>query len=228
MAGGVLLLLLLFWQGTTRLLASPYLAIRQVQVKGGPASILLATGLEKGQPLWTADLERARRLLLKRDPWYGSAQMTRVFPHELRITVRERRPIALVVTKSGVAYGIDPSGVLLPRPTGSAGSFPYLTGLGVGSRPYAQLREPSVLAALAIISDASPALRAGISEVAREKGGLVLYLEDGTKVLVGGGTNIALKMDVLSAILERARTKGVKLLRVDLTNPDEPTLTTPP
>lgn len=225
---GLVAAAVLLWEGVAHLISSPYLAVRQVSVVGGPSSVLEAAGLRLGEPLWTLNLGQARRVLLKHDPWYGHATFERTFPDRLRITVVRREPIALVVTTSGGTFGVDPTGMLLPVGQGAQGAYPYLTGMGVSQTAYTVLRGPDERAALRLLEEARPTLRHTISEVAKEGTGLVLYLGDGTKVTLGSRTNLALKVDVLWAILERARAEGVKLLSIDVTDPTQPTVTTPP
>lgn len=87
-----------------------------------------------------ADLERnifrvplaERRADLERLPWVAHATVMRLLPHQLRIAITERTPVAFV--RQGTQIGlVDANGVLLDMPPDAAGdphySFPVLTGL---------------------------------------------------------------------------------------------------
>ena len=87
-----------------------------------------------------ADLERNifkvpladRRADLERLPWVQHATVMRLLPHEIRVSITERTPVAFV--RQGPQIGlVDAGGVLLDMPEQSAGdpkySFPVLTGL---------------------------------------------------------------------------------------------------
>jgi cell division protein FtsQ len=90
-----------------------------------------------------ADLERnifkvplaERRADLERLPWVQHATVMRLLPHEIRVSIIERTPVAFV--RQGTQIGlVDAAGVLLDMPEQSAGdpkySFPVLTGLNAG------------------------------------------------------------------------------------------------
>jgi cell division protein FtsQ len=90
-----------------------------------------------------ADLERnifkvpltERRADLERLPWVQHATVMRILPHEIRISIQERTPVAFVRQGSQIGL-VDAGGVLLDMPEQSAGdpkySFPVLTGLNAG------------------------------------------------------------------------------------------------
>ncbi len=93
-----------------------------------------------------ADLERnifrvpldERRADLERLPWVAHATIERLLPHQLRVRVLERTPIAFVRQGSHIGL-VDADGVLLDMPPESAGdphySFPVLTGLAPNDTP---------------------------------------------------------------------------------------------
>jgi len=108
------------------LLASPYLRIERVIVRGAEAvpvnSVVLAADVEFGTPLALirpADLiERVSTL-----DRVGEVQIVRGWPNELVIEIKERNPIAvtviagqvLLVDDQGVAYAGKITGAALPR-----------------------------------------------------------------------------------------------------------------
>lgn len=228
---GIVLALLIpgaLWTGAQSLVHAPYLSLRKVQVTGAgePGALLQAAGLHMGMPLWTTNLSSARARLLRHAPWFSSASLVRIFPDELRITVVRRRPIALVTSPTGRLFGVDRSGVVLPVATKDESAYPYLVGLSPPVKAYAHLRGSKEALGLLVLLP-SP-LRERVSEVAVTGGAVDLYLLNGTEVMMGTGTNLRLKIEVLSAILKDARAKGVRIIRIDLRHPDSPTVTTPP
>jgi len=70
--------------------------------------------------------ERRRRLLAI--DWVEDASVSRVWPDRLLVRIRERKPVAFVLFRSGVLL-IDAHGVLLDPPEQAHFAFPVLSGL---------------------------------------------------------------------------------------------------
>ena len=81
-----------------------------------------------GRNIFTIPVDARRRRLLAIN-WVEEASVARVWPDRLIVRLRERKPVAFVFFRSGVAL-IDRSGVLLDVPPQSQFSFPVLSGVG--------------------------------------------------------------------------------------------------
>ncbi len=73
----------------------------------------------------------ARRASVEEIPWVEGATVQRVLPHNLRVYVRERTPVAFL-RQGASLWLVDRYGVLLPTPEGTAYSFPVVVGLSEG------------------------------------------------------------------------------------------------
>jgi len=70
--------------------------------------------------------ERRRRLLAV--DWVEDASVSRIWPSSLEVRIRERKPLAFVLFRSGVLL-IDAHGVLLEPPPQAQFTFPVLSGI---------------------------------------------------------------------------------------------------
>jgi cell division protein FtsQ len=77
--------------------------------------------------IFSIPLEERRRRLMAID-WIEEATVSRVWPDRLVVRVRERKPIAFVLSQSSVLL-IDQHGALLEQPPQSQFSFPVLSGV---------------------------------------------------------------------------------------------------
>jgi cell division protein FtsQ len=107
----------------------PYFAVREIEVDGGrdTSAVLAWAGVEPGASLWHVAAAATEERLLSQ-PRIRSAVVRREFPDRLRITVEERRPVAvwllaepLFVDADGVAFA--------PLARESLAGLPCITGL---------------------------------------------------------------------------------------------------
>lgn len=93
------------------------LTIKRISVRGHkmarPKEVMRALGAKRGSPILSFDTARARARL-ERLGWVASADVARMLPDEIRVTVTERIPYALWQLRSRVRV-IDKEGVVLPR-----------------------------------------------------------------------------------------------------------------
>ncbi len=144
----------------------------------GPETNLLA--LRPGQ------VERA----LLAHPWIARAELTRIWPHRLRLRLKEREPVALV--QMGELYYVDRQGCLFkPLSPGDPHNFPVITGLGPEHFRQGEGPVPEVLAQafklLELLKTASPPLNLeNISELHVDlERGFTLYANG-----LGGGVDL--------------------------------------
>jgi cell division protein FtsQ len=116
------------WQGIR---SHPYFALATIAVDGNRRltrdQLLQWAGLRQGMSAWDAT-PGALRMRLESHPWIRHASVRRELPRRLRITVRERRPVA--IAQLGVPQYVDVSGRLLgPLRADDSRDFPIITGL---------------------------------------------------------------------------------------------------
>jgi len=105
----------------------------QVRITGlerhRPEQVLAAIGVKLGGSLIGFDAGRARRMMQNID-WIESASIHRIYPNELDIVVRERRPFA-IWQRGGMHYVIDRSGAAISAlDAGEATNLLLVTGEG--------------------------------------------------------------------------------------------------
>lgn len=128
--GGLCLGLLLLYY---HLLTSSYFCIKDIggididgAKKLSPQLIMQVSGLAPGVNLLALRPNRVEQVLTSH-PWIAKAELTRVWPNRLRLTITEREPVALV--QLGELYYIDRQGSLFkPLTPGDPHDFPVVTG----------------------------------------------------------------------------------------------------
>jgi cell division protein FtsQ len=91
------------------------------------AKIVRVFAEDLGRSVFLMPLAERRRRLLAVD-WVEEASVSRLWPDRVVVRIRERRPVAFVMLRSGVVL-IDRDGVLLQLPPQAPFSFPVLHGV---------------------------------------------------------------------------------------------------
>ncbi len=181
---------------------SGVLGVRQIAVTGVHAlsadQVRAAAAVPDGRPLARVDTDgvadRVRGLA-----GVERVAVTRSWPGTLRITVTERRGVALV-DRDGALWLVDPDGVVFQR-LRTHPRLPLLRIPDVG--PDSDLAR----AALTAVTALPPALLAQVGEVrARTPEQVTLLLSGRRTVLWGGAEDSAAKAAVLPALLSRPGT----------------------
>ena len=106
--------------------------IKNIEIVGAhrikPEVILHLANLEPGSSLLAIRPGRVERALLAH-PWIARAELTRQWPHRIKLRIREREPVALLKLGEELFY-IDRQGTLFkPLSPGDPHNFPVITGL---------------------------------------------------------------------------------------------------
>ena len=135
---------------------------------------------EEVAKVFTADLGRSlfavplvqRRDQLQAIPWVQTAHLMRGWPNRLRVTIRERMPVAFArvgaggESASGRLSLVDAEGVLMPLPRQSSFSLPVLAGVSESqSREERRRRVERMLAVLADLDRETPRRSSEVSEI---------------------------------------------------------------
>ena len=175
-------------------LGSSVLGVQQVAVTGehrlSDAAIVAAAGISNGTPLARLDTTGVRKRVAAL-PAVESVTVSRSWPHTLRITVVERRPVVALVHGGGFQL-VDRSGVVLadteavPR-----GVFRLESGSTQATK-----------AAIAVLQGLPHALAGRVSQLrAPTPEQVTLVLKDGRTVLWGGPMDGTTKASAVLALL---------------------------
>jgi cell division protein FtsQ len=203
---------------------SPLLDVDRVQVVGAErvsaAEVRRAASTATpGTPMIDVDLGRAGDGVGAL-PWIDEVRVTRLWPGTVRVVVTERHEVATVETAEGWAL-VDAEGRVLARaedepdlPTlpGERETIPGRT-LGAADRE-----------ALAVLGDLPTDLREATDATAEGSDGLELVLDDGFRVVLGDGDDLAAKAEAAEAVRQHAGTTD-EGCRIDVRVPTAPVLT---
>ena len=179
------------------------LGVRTVAVVGVRAlsadQVRSVAAVPDGQPLARLDTaavaERVRSLA-----GVARVAVSRSWPGTVRITVTERRGVA-VVRRDGAAWLIDGSGVIFQRLPAGRRTLPLLEVPGAGPD------DPAARAALSALTALSPEVAKQVTAArAPTAESVTLTLSRGRTVLWGGAGQASAKAAVLAALLRRPGT----------------------
>jgi len=195
------------------LLLSPVLAldVAEVRVEGegtvvDPAAVLAAVEPLDGIPLPRLDTVDLRRAILD-VPGVRAAEVARVWPHGLRITVVSREPVAAVPDADGVVL-LDVEGVQVGRAAAAPAGLPVIT-VPVGEDTRA------MTAVLAVLEQLPEDLAAQVASASADSRDTVrLVLADGAQVEWGSADQTALKARVLQTLRAAPASAGAAVFDV--------------
>jgi cell division protein FtsQ len=223
--------------GCIGLLHSPLLRVRDVVVHGSShtprARVLVAAGLSGPSNttlMINAGPERAVRAV-EALPWVAAASFSRHWPWTVVITVKERSPVALIVS-GGAVEAVDAAGRVLDvvPPHEAPPSLPVVLGAqsaqpGSDVSPGRGLAQPELEELLEAARATPPALAERRLQLAYSaQRGLVAHIGAGPALVVlGDASALATKLAVLEELVSRVGLAGYA--QVDLTVPQRPALT---
>ena len=212
----LVLVVALVGAGAWLVLASPYLLARGVQVDGagaiGAERVGAAAELPDDVPLARVDLDGIRQRV-EAIPAVGSAEVSRSWPHTVRVQVAPRTPVAVVAGADG-ASALDGEGVRFSAPAEQTAGLPEVE-LADGVDAEGVSEAARVVAALpADLGARVRAVRvASVDEI-------TLALRGDLTVVWGSAEQSATKAEVLSVLLQDLP-RGVS--EIDVTVPGNPT-----
>ena len=107
-----------------------YFAVRAIEIEGlerlDASKVRMWLGMVEGSSIWQASPQELQARL-EAQPAIASAEVRRYLPDRLKVTVRERRPRAVLRTASGY-FLIDQTGAVLdPAASGEANELPIVS-----------------------------------------------------------------------------------------------------
>ena len=176
------------------------LGVRTVTVNGVRAlsadQVRGAAAIRRGEPLARVDIGAVERRVRELDG-VARVAVARSWPRTLRITVTERRGVA-VVSRDGAAWLVDGEGVVFQRLAARPKSLPRLD---VRCR---RPDEPDCRAALSALTSLPPAVARAVLSVAAPTPDSVTLALTGDRVVVWGSADqAATKARALAALLRQ-------------------------
>ncbi|NLJ56399.1 MAG: FtsQ-type POTRA domain-containing protein [Firmicutes bacterium] len=186
-------------------LRSPYFTIGEISIQGtdklDSGEVRLAMGVKEGMNIWKISPPVLRERILAL-PRVAGADVERVLPNKLRISVQEKKYLALVPyhsyylelasdgTFTGIRYNYD-------------GELPLINGLPqgqleVGTKVVDPERGEIITIFLGALQN-RPALPLAEINV-EDPGKIIVYTNEGMEVWLGGKTDLAKKIEVFQHI----------------------------
>jgi cell division protein FtsQ len=198
---------------------SPLVAVRTVTVTGvsGPDARQVRDALVGAARDMTTLHVRQGDLRTAVDPYPGvlKVKTDAHFPHGLRIAVRERNPVATVVSGSR-RVPVAADGTLMP--TSPSAGLPEISARALPGGAHASA--PDVRRAIAVLAAAPAPLRARVRRVYVSVHGITAPLRDGPTLYLGGSERLRAKWIAAATVLADRSSAGATYL--DLRLPERP------
>lgn len=202
-----------FELGTLRVTGARHLTVAEVRRIGELSG--------RTNVLWFSPAAVEARL--EANPWVLRADVSRILPSTIYVTIVERRPVAVAGFPQPMLVAAD--GTVL-GPASSRVGLPALAG--ERARLRAGQRLPSGLPTLRAVAALPRALLASVRSASVASGGAVdLVLRDGVLVKLGSPDQLVEKGRVLQGVLAWARRHGIVPIYVTVAAPDAPALLPP-
>jgi len=208
------------------LLRSPLFEVKRILVQGNQYlsedRIRSAAGIGTGTNIFKLDVAAALSGL-KLLPLVKEAHIARRLPSTVVITIRERRPIALLPVKDGFIE-VDAEGVYLMKSGAGVSGLPIITGVQVDiPAPGQTIKAERLGDALAVAGRLPPEAVANLSEVHVDVNGQVrLYTIEGIQCRFGFAEDVEEKGEVLARLLPELREQEAKVRYVDISSAGQP------
>jgi cell division protein FtsQ len=204
--------------GSVALSYTSILGARTVEVEGedhlATRRVLRLAGIEEGTNVFHLDTVAAERRL-EADRWILDATVDTELPGTITITIRERRPV-LVLLMGDDRRLVAADGTVLGR-AGATVALPEI--VAVGAAP----ETGEIAGAGEVVQAMAPSLRARVRSISVTGDEVSLVVDRGVQVRYGHVVDVAAKAQALRAILEHAEEQDRGLLSVDLSSPSAPT-----
>ncbi|NOQ52303.1 MAG: FtsQ-type POTRA domain-containing protein [Desulfuromonadaceae bacterium] len=205
------------------LIASDLFRIDQVNVQGGEGlshrQIIALSDIQTGMNTFNLDLELIGRKI-EGNPWVREARVQRIFPRQVAIQIRERKPVAII--NLGYLYYLDDQGeVFKVLDAADQLDYPIITGFDYKKieqrdRQYAGDLK-AIVELLADLRQREKFKLSQISEIHRETGGsFALFTVNGAVKVKLGQDNFTEKLDRLERIYAQLQPRLSILDYIDL------------
>ena len=218
-AGAILALVILFGGGSFLLGWSPVFTVRSVAISGAPtqeSELAVARALEisKGDKLARLD-PRALSNRLRSFDWIDNSQVSRNWiSGKISISIQTRTPIALYSQPGKPQVALDASGKTFATPSDIAQGLPKVSATSVEGG----------LAAIKLFTELPKSFSEKIDRMSAARiDNFLIYGEfsgQNLRIIWGDGADTDLKVEVISALLQREENKNLRM--IDVSAPHAP------
>jgi len=218
-AGAILALVILFGGGSFLLGWSPVFTVRSVAISGAPtqeSELAVARALEisKGDKLARLD-PRALSNRLRSFDWIDNSQVSRNWiSGKISISIQTRTPIALYSEPGKPQVALDASGKTFATPSDIAQGLPKVSATSVEGG----------LAAIKLFTELPKSFSEKIDRMSAARiDNFLIYGEfsgQNLRIIWGDGADTDLKVEVISALLQRDENKNLRM--IDVSAPHAP------
>jgi len=212
---------------TQFLMASDIFRVEEITVIGNKRlasqQVKVLSDIEKGVNIFDLDIDLIGRKI-EENPWIATAEVQRIFPRQIVVTVSERQPVAII--NLGYLYYLDKKGEIFKVLEASDSlDFPVITGFDYEKAQCHNVKYVQALKQIvALLDDIRNRPQFDLKQVSEihrsHQGDLTLFtLRGGVRVKLGQG-DYKKKLDRLEKIYARLRPKLKILDYIDL-NVDE-------
>lgn len=201
------------------LLKSPFFVISKIDVQGNNnlnvEEIVKISGIVTGMNIFKADMQTAAEKINTLS-MIKEVNMERKLPDTVLIQIKERVPVALVVTDE-CFLELDAQGYYLREGSVATAGLPVITGIQIQvSKPGALVKGTGLDIALQVVQKLPPQLCERLSEVhVTEDGMIVLYTLEGIECHLGTSEDVFVKGSYFLQVLTELQDEGKRIEYVD-------------
>jgi cell division protein FtsQ len=196
--------------------SSPLFSVEQVTISGLSPNALPAVSdqlIAAARTQSTTDFSVGElRAAVARYTLVDSIRAQTSFPHGVRIEVFERQPIARL-DAAGERFPLAADGSVI---SGLAASGSLAVMHSTAAPVDGRTRDPFVLLALRVLSDAPAPLRSRTAAVTLADGALTIYLHRGPRLIFGNYSLLHAKWDACAAVLADPSSRGAAYIDVQV------------
>ena len=212
---------------------SPFFGVEQVLISGNEQvsaeSLFAFSGISMGQNIFTVDTARVQRWLCM-DPFIKTAQVAYVLPRTVKITVTERRPVAVLATGQAFVQ-VDDNGLVLLRlrelDTLDLPILSGISGIAPGAVPGSRIECRDMQVALTVLNTLPKQAFPAVKEIdVTDNQKIRLYIEGGIEVRLGGSGDMAEKYLLANGIIDNAKLSGraSQIGYIDVSSTEKPVI----
>jgi cell division septal protein FtsQ len=211
------------WNFFTFIFSSSFFNIENVIIKGNDClsedKIFYKSGIQLGENIFRLDLIKSKDSLMH-EPWIKEVEVKRVIPNKIVISIKERKPAAIVHTREGY-FSSTKEGIILSKIDRPEERFdlPLILGLELGEIKIGKIIDrPEFRTALESINSAEVILPKKFCRVEiLSPDDFMIYNKDDTlKIRVNGPEGVINKENLLREALEKIEREKLLVEYIDI------------
>ena len=211
------------WNFFTFIFSSSFCNIENVIIKGNDYlsedRIFYKSGIQLGENIFRLDLIKAKDSLMQ-EPWIKEVEVKRVIPNKIIISIKERKPAAIVYTREEY-FSSTKEGIILTKIDRQEEKFdlPLILGLELGEIKIGKsIDRPEFRTALDSVNSAEVILPKKFCrvEILSPDDFMICNKDDTLKVRVNGPEGVLNKENLLREALEKIEREKLLVEYIDI------------